>query len=49
VTISIEPGRPGKVEFNGVAWDAESDDSIDIDARVKILDRNGLRFKVARL
>lgn len=49
VTIRIEPGRPGKVEFNGVAWDAESDDSIDVDVRVKILDRNGLRFKVARL
>jgi inner membrane protein len=49
VTIRIEPARPGKVEFNGVAWDAESDDSIDADVRVKILDRNGLRFKVARL
>jgi membrane protein implicated in regulation of membrane protease activity len=49
VTIRIEPARPGKVEFNGVAWDAEADDSIEVDTRVKIIDRNGLRFKVTRL
>jgi len=49
VVARIEPGRPGRVEFNGVAWDAESDVSIDSDERVKILDRNGLRLKVARL
>jgi inner membrane protein len=49
VTIRIEPGRPGKVEFNGVAWDAEADDTIEAGTRVKIIDRNGLRFKVARL
>jgi len=49
VTGRIEPGRPGRVEFNGVAWDAEADDSIEVDTRVKIIDRNGLRFQVARL
>lgn len=49
VVVRIEPARPGKVEYNGVAWDAEADDSIEIDTRVKIIDRNGLRFKVTRL
>ena len=49
VVVRIEPARPGKVEFNGVAWDAEADDSIEVDTRVKIIDRNGLRFKVTRL
>jgi len=48
VRARIEPARPGKVEFNGVVWDAESDDIIDVDTRVKILDRNGLRLKVVR-
>ncbi|MBN2106559.1 MAG: NfeD family protein [Deltaproteobacteria bacterium] len=46
VLARIEPGKPGKVEFNGVAWDAVSDDSIDVDSRVRIIDRNGLKLKV---
>lgn len=49
VLVSIEPGRPGKVEFNGVAWDAESDAVLAIDARVKIIGRNGLKLKVVAL
>ena len=49
VTTRIEPGHPGKVEFNGTPWDAEADDSIEADTRVKIVDRTGLRFKVTRL
>jgi membrane protein implicated in regulation of membrane protease activity len=49
VIVRIEPARPGRVEFNGVVWDAESADSIDADTRVKILERNGLRLKVAPL
>jgi len=49
VLARIEPGKPGKVEFNGVAWDAVSDDSIDVDSRVRIIDRNGLRLKVVPL
>ena len=49
VLARIEPGKPGKVEFNGVAWDAVSDGSIDVDSRVRIIDRNGLRLKVVPL
>jgi membrane protein implicated in regulation of membrane protease activity len=49
VVARIEPGKPGKVEFNGVAWDAVSDDSIDVDFRVRIIDRNGLKLKVVPL
>jgi membrane protein implicated in regulation of membrane protease activity len=49
VMARIEPGKPGKVEFNGVAWDAVSDSSIDVDTRVKIIDRSGLKLKVVPL
>ena len=49
VVARIEPGKPGKVEFNGVAWDAVSDSSIDVDTRVKIIDRSGLKLKVVPL
>jgi membrane protein implicated in regulation of membrane protease activity len=49
VVARIEPGKPGKVEFNGVAWDAESDSSLDVDNRVKIIDRSGLKLKVVPL
>ena len=49
VLACIEPGRPGKVEFKGVAWDAESEGVLDIDARVKIIGRNGLKLKVMPL
>jgi membrane protein implicated in regulation of membrane protease activity len=49
VVARIEPGKPGKVEFNGVAWDAVSDSSLDVDTRVKIIDRSGLKLKVVPL
>ena len=49
VVARIEPGKPGKVEFNGVAWDAVSDGSLDVDSRVKIIDRSGLKLKVMPL
>ena len=49
VLARIEPGRQGKVEFNGVDWDAVSEHSIDVDARVKIIDRTGLKLKVVPL
>ena len=49
VVARIEPGKPGKVEFNGVAWDAVSDGSLDVDSRVKIIDRSGLKLKVVSL
>ena len=49
VVARIEPGKPGKVEFNGVAWDAVSDSIIDVDSRVKIIDRSGLKLKVMPL
>ena len=49
VTARIEPGKPGKVEFNGVDWDAVSDGILDVDSRVKIIDRVGLKLKVVPL
>jgi membrane protein implicated in regulation of membrane protease activity len=49
VVARIEPGKPGKVEFNGVCWDAVSDSSLDVDSRVKIIDRSGLKLKVVSL
>lgn len=49
VVARIEPGKPGKVEFNGVAWDAVSEASLEVDARVRIVDRSGLKLKVAPL
>jgi len=49
VVARIEPGKPGKVEFNGVAWDAVSDSIIDVDSRVQIIDRSGLKLKVVPL
>jgi membrane protein implicated in regulation of membrane protease activity len=49
VVARIEPGKPGKVEFNGVAWDAVSDSGLDVDSRVKIIDRSGLKLKVVPL
>jgi len=49
VVARIEPGKPGKVEFNGVSWDAVSEESLEVDTRVRIIDRSGLRLKVAHL
>ena len=49
VLARIEPGKPGKVEFNGVAWDAVSEAILDVDARVRIIDRIGLKLKVLPL
>ena len=49
VLARIEPGKPGKVEFNGVDWAAVSDDTIDVDSRVRIIDRIGLKLKVVPL
>jgi inner membrane protein len=49
VLVRIEPGKPGKVEFNGVDWDAASEVILDVDARVKIIDRIGLKLKVVPL
>lgn len=49
VTTRIDPGKPGKVEYKGALWDAESDEAIEANVRVKIVDRNSLRFKVTRL
>jgi membrane protein implicated in regulation of membrane protease activity len=45
----IEPGLPGKVEFNGVAWDAVSEAILEAHTRVRIMDRSGLKLKVAPL
>ena len=46
VTEAITPDSPGKVEFSGCAWEAESDSEIAIGTRVKICTKNNLTLSV---
>ena len=45
----IEPTRPGKVEFHGTDWTAESEHSIEPGAPVEIIAQKNLVFKVKPL
>lgn len=42
----IAPGKPGKVELNGVNWRAESDETIPAGSFVVVSDRDGLTLRV---
>lgn len=44
----IGPGKPGKVELNGVNWQAESEDEIPAGAYAIVTGRNGLTLRVGR-
>lgn len=46
VVEPIAPGKPGKVELNGVNWTAESDETISAGAFVTVTNRDGLTLKV---
>ncbi|MEN6474186.1 MAG: NfeD family protein [Syntrophaceae bacterium] len=46
VTDTIEPGKPGKVEYNGVSWTAEGETAISAGTRVRITGRSGLTLSV---
>lgn len=46
-TISeITPDRPGKVEFHGTQWNAESKDKISKGELVEIIEKKNLTFIV---
>lgn len=49
VVVRIEPDKPGKVEFNGVLWDAVAETPLAPEVRVKIMGRDGLKLKVSPL
>ena len=46
VIDAIEPGKPGKIEYNGVSWSAESETVLSAGTRVRITGRSGLTLNV---
>ena len=48
VTEAIAPDQPGKVEFSGCAWEAESESEIAVGERVKICAKKNLTLSVQR-
>jgi inner membrane protein len=48
VTEAIAPGRPGKVEFSGCQWKAESEAEIGAGERVRIVGKKNLTLTVGR-
>ena len=49
VTEGIAPDQPGRVEFNGAGWKAESESAIAVGARVEIVGRAALTLRVRPL
>jgi len=47
VIEAIEPGKPGKIEYNGVSWTAEGETAIPAGSHVRITGRSGLKLMVA--
>lgn len=45
----IGPNHPGKVEFHGTQWSAESEENITKDEMVEIIKKNNLTFIVKSL
>lgn len=46
VSEPIEPSQSGKVELNGVAWKAESDESLEVGAAVVVVEQKSLTVVV---
>ena len=47
VVISrITPDRGGKVELHGTSWNAESDETLEVDQTVIVIDKTNLTLKV---
>lgn len=46
VVEPVAPGKPGKVELNGVNWRAESDEGIPAGAFAVVTGRDGLTLRV---
>lgn len=48
VTEAIAPGKPGRVDFTGCGWQAESEDVLAAGERVRICAKNNLTLIVSR-
>jgi len=48
VTEAIAPGEPGRVDFSGCTWEAESDQAIGAGERVRICEKNNLTLIVQK-
>ena len=46
VVAAIAPSAPGKVELNGVNWNATSESALAPGARAKVIGRDGLTLKI---
>jgi inner membrane protein len=46
VTKKINPAEPGKVEFKGADWEAESESELEVGAHVTIVARESIKFIV---
>ena len=49
VITAISPDKPGRVEFRGSSWNAESDEDIPEGATVKIIDKKNITLIVKSL
>lgn len=49
VKKAISPDRPGKVEYHGTLWAAESRETLAEDTMVEIIGKDNLTFKVKSL
>lgn len=49
VVVRITPSQPGRVEFNGSNWTAESEQEIEINTPVIIKNKKNLTFTVEKL
>ena len=48
VTQKITKHQPGEVKVDGKLWTAYADESIKVDAVVKVLEIDGVRLKVQK-
>jgi inner membrane protein len=49
VVVRITPTQPGRVEFNGSNWTAESEEEIEVNTPVIIKNKKNLTFTVEKL
>ena len=48
VIETISPNFPGKIEFHGTSWTAESNEGIEINSNVEIISKDSLVLKVKK-
>ena len=49
VTVRIQPGQPGKIEFRGANWQALSGETLEPGAQVRIVKQESITLTVERL